>query len=110
MLLQDKCHPQTIAVCKTRADGLGLNVIVGNENDFDINKDTCGILLQYPATDGSIHDYKVLHCHQFMALTHVAHIQSCSMCCPDGKSILLGACKQANTSCISGSSSLPGAR
>ena len=57
--LQDKCHPQTIEVCKTRADGLGLKVLVSDENDFDINKDTCGILLQYPATDGSIHDYKV---------------------------------------------------
>lgn len=57
--VQDKCHPQTIAVCETRADGLGLKVIVQDEKDFDIDKDTCGILLQYPATDGAIHDYKV---------------------------------------------------
>ena len=58
-VLQDKCHPQTIAVCQTRAEGLGLKVIVGKEAEFDINKDTCGVLLQYPATDGSIEDYKV---------------------------------------------------
>ena len=25
-LVSSKCHPQTIAVCKTRADGLGLKV------------------------------------------------------------------------------------
>ena len=57
--MQDKCHPQTIEVCRTRAEGLGLKVIVGKEAQFDINKDTCGVLLQYPATDGSIEDYKV---------------------------------------------------
>lgn len=64
--MQDKCHPQTIAVCQTRADGLGLKVIVSDEKDFDIDKDTCGILLQYPATDGAIHDYKAsLHLYMF---------------------------------------------
>lgn len=57
--MQDKCHPQTIEVCRTRAEGLGLKVEVGNEQHFNIDKDTCGILLQYPATDGAIHDYKV---------------------------------------------------
>ena len=57
--LQDKCHPQTIAVCQTRADGLGLTVEVGPEDGFDFGKDVCGALLQYPATDGSVHDYKV---------------------------------------------------
>jgi glycine cleavage system pyridoxal-binding protein P len=55
---QDKCHPQTIAVCQSRADGLGLKVVVSDEADFNIDKDVSGILLQYPATDGSIHDYK----------------------------------------------------
>lgn len=28
-LVSSKCHPQTIAVCQTRADGLGLKVCVG---------------------------------------------------------------------------------
>ncbi len=59
---QDKCHPQTIAVCQSRADGLGLKVVVGDEASFSIDKDVSGVLLQYPATDGSIHDYKVTHC------------------------------------------------
>lgn len=58
---QDKCHPQTIAVCQSRADGLGLKVVVGDEASFNIDKDVSGVLLQYPATDGSIHDYKVTH-------------------------------------------------
>ena len=57
--LQDKCHPQTIAVCESRADGLGLKVLVSSEEDFKFDKDVSGILLQYPATDGAVHDYKV---------------------------------------------------
>ena len=58
---QDKCHPQTLAVTASRADGLGLKVKVGNEADFEFGSDVCGVLLQYPATDGSLHDYKVAY-------------------------------------------------
>lgn len=58
-LLQDKVHPQTIAVLKSRADGLGLTVEVGDESKFEVDKDVSGVLVQYPATDGSVHDYKV---------------------------------------------------
>ncbi len=49
------CHPQTIDVIKTRAEPLGLKVIVGDE-DKDINESIiCGIL-QYPGTLGDIKD------------------------------------------------------
>lgn len=52
-------HPQTIAVLQSRADGLGLMVEVGDESKFVVGKDVSGVLVQYPATDGSVHDYKV---------------------------------------------------
>ncbi len=49
------CHPQTIDVIKTRAEPLGLKVVVGDEAS-DINEDiVCGIL-QYPGTLGDIKD------------------------------------------------------
>ncbi|MDC0951236.1 aminomethyl-transferring glycine dehydrogenase [Candidatus Pelagibacter sp.] len=49
------CHPQTIDVIKTRAEPLGLTVVVGDEG-ADINEDiVCGIL-QYPGTLGDIKD------------------------------------------------------
>ena len=57
--VSDKCHPQTIEIVKTRAEGLGLEAIVGDENSFDYTaKDVCGVLVQYPATDGAVIDYK----------------------------------------------------
>mgnify|MGYP003323706460 FL=1 len=49
------CHPQTIDVIKTRAEPLGLTVVVGDEAT-DIKEDiVCGIL-QYPGTLGDIKD------------------------------------------------------
>ncbi|MDB2698437.1 aminomethyl-transferring glycine dehydrogenase [Candidatus Pelagibacter sp.] len=49
------CHPQTIDVIKTRAEPLGLTVIIGDEAT-DIKEDiVCGIL-QYPGTLGDIKD------------------------------------------------------
>lgn len=57
-LVADNCHPQTIDVCMTRADGLGMKVIVSNYKKFDYSsKDVCGVLVQYPATDGTVIDY-----------------------------------------------------
>jgi len=46
-------------VCKTRADGLGLTVKVGDESTFEYGDDVCGVLVQYPATDGRVLDYSV---------------------------------------------------
>ena len=60
--LQDKCHPQTIEVCRTRAEGLGLDVVVGDESTFKYDSSVFGVLVQQPATDGSIKDYKVMAC------------------------------------------------
>ena len=47
-------------MCQTRADGLGLVAEVVDEDKFEYAKDVCGVLVQYPATDGSVHDYRGL--------------------------------------------------
>lgn len=48
-------HPQTIDVVKTRADVLGVKVIVADVNSFDLSKgDVCGVMVQYPATGDSL--------------------------------------------------------
>jgi glycine dehydrogenase len=51
------CHPQTIDIVKMRAQPLGLEVVVGDHRKFSATAETFGVLVQYPATDGPIHDY-----------------------------------------------------
>src|SRR5213595_2777436 len=53
----DNCHPQTIAVVRTRAKPLGIDVKTGDYSQFKFNDTIFGALVQYPATDGAIHDY-----------------------------------------------------
>ncbi len=52
------CHPQTIAVVQTRAQALGIEVIVGDHQTETFAQPVFGVLLQYPATDGAIYDYQ----------------------------------------------------
>ena len=52
------CHPQTIAVVRTRADALGIRVRVGCHEEFDFAEGMFGVLVQYPATDGSVVDFR----------------------------------------------------
>ncbi|MEI6328477.1 MAG: aminomethyl-transferring glycine dehydrogenase [Pseudanabaena sp. ELA645] len=51
------CHPQTIAVVKTRAIPLGIEVVIAKHDEFQFDKNYFGALLQYPASDGAIYDY-----------------------------------------------------
>ncbi|MEM8503189.1 MAG: aminomethyl-transferring glycine dehydrogenase [Cyanobacteria bacterium P01_D01_bin.1] len=52
------CHPQTIEVIRTRAQPLGIEVVVGDHRQpLAEEASYFGMLLQYPATDGSINDY-----------------------------------------------------
>ncbi len=56
--VSQNCHPQTIAVVQTRAKPLGIEVIVGDHLTFECDRQIFGALLQYPATDGQICDYR----------------------------------------------------
>lgn len=57
-LIASNCHPQTIDVCKTRADGFDLKVVTSDLKDFDYSSgDVCGVLVQYPGTEGEVLDY-----------------------------------------------------
>lgn len=55
--VSELCLPQTIDVIHSRADVLGIEVIVGNHNTFTPDGNFFGALLQYPAKDGSINNY-----------------------------------------------------
>ncbi|MBL8877754.1 MAG: aminomethyl-transferring glycine dehydrogenase [Phycisphaerales bacterium] len=60
-LVADDCHPQTIAVVRTRAVPLGIEVRVVSPGRLDpAAAGVFGVLLQYPNTSGEIHDYAAL--------------------------------------------------
>jgi glycine dehydrogenase len=52
------CFPQTIDVLKTRAAFIGIELVIGSHNEVALDENYFGALLQYPAADGSIHNYK----------------------------------------------------
>src|SRR5262249_53893265 len=54
----DTCHPQTIDVVKTRAHARGVNVVVGDWTKAPLGDDVFGVLIQYPDTNGGVHDYR----------------------------------------------------
>ena len=57
IFVSERCHPQTIAVIQTRAEPLGIEVIVGCESAFGFEEKTFAVVLQYPDTTGVIRDY-----------------------------------------------------
>ena len=65
--VSDKCHPQTIDIVKTRAVPLGIAVVVGDHRTYVPAADCFGVLVQYPDTTGSIHDFE-----NFFAAAHAA--------------------------------------
>ncbi|MBD2694802.1 aminomethyl-transferring glycine dehydrogenase [Anabaena catenula] len=60
-----ECHPQTIDVLQTRAKPLGINIIIADHQTFDFAEPIFGAILQYPASDGTIYDYR-----NFIAKSH----------------------------------------
>jgi glycine dehydrogenase len=73
-LVADDCHPQTIDVVRTRAEARGMEVEVAAVADFQLGPEVFGVLLQYPATDGLVRDYREVcaHAHAHGALVTAA--------------------------------------
>lgn len=73
--VSERCHPQTIDVLRTRTAPIGVELVIGNHQTLDMaNPDLFGVLLQYPATDGSIEDYThfISNAHQHGVTVAVA--------------------------------------
>jgi len=57
----DHCHPQTLGVVRTRARSMGIELSEGALEDADLDRgDLCGVLVQYPTSDGRIADLRAL--------------------------------------------------
>ncbi len=59
-LVDAACHPQTIAVVRTRAEAQGVDIAVGDPDGFTFGGKVIGALVQYPATDGRVRDFRPL--------------------------------------------------
>ncbi len=73
--VSEGCHPQTIELLRTRAEPLGIRLEIGPHEKFQFQKGgVFGALLQYPQTDGTIHDYRdfCAKAHEAGALVTVA--------------------------------------
>jgi glycine dehydrogenase len=73
-IVDEHCHPQTIAVIRTRAEARGIDIAVSDPEGFTFGPGVIGALVQYPATDGRIRDFRGLcaKAHQAGALVTVA--------------------------------------
>jgi glycine dehydrogenase len=59
-LVDEGCHPQTVAVVRTRAEARGIETMVSDPARFEFKGNVIGALLQYPATDGQLRDFAAL--------------------------------------------------
>ena len=65
-MISHLCHPQTIAVLESRADGFGIKIAVVDVLDGkckhvkEIGDDLIGVLVQYPDTEGGVEDFQGL--------------------------------------------------
>src|SRR5207247_9042949 len=57
-MIAERCHPQTIAVVRTRAEARGVQTVVADPHAFEFRPGVIGALVQYPTTDGEIEDYR----------------------------------------------------
>ncbi|MEA1886859.1 MAG: aminomethyl-transferring glycine dehydrogenase [Bacteroidota bacterium] len=74
LFVDEKIFPQTLEVILTRAEPLGIELVIGDYNEEEIDDSFFGVILQYPSSDGDIRDYSsfVEKVHSVGALVAVA--------------------------------------
>ncbi|WBL21896.1 aminomethyl-transferring glycine dehydrogenase [Zunongwangia sp. HRR-M8] len=55
--ISEQVLPQTISLIKTRAEFLGIEIVLGDHAEFDYSSEFFGALIQYPGKHGQIFDY-----------------------------------------------------
>jgi glycine dehydrogenase len=86
--VSQECFPQTIDVIMSRAEPQGIEVVVGDHKTLELTDDLFGILVQYPACNGEIYNYKELfaNAHAKGIFTVVAaDIMSLAILTPPGE-------------------------
>ncbi|WP_282072568.1 aminomethyl-transferring glycine dehydrogenase [Polaribacter atrinae] len=55
--VSEEILPQTLSVLQTRATPIGIELVVGNHEEFDFSEEFFGAILQYPGKHGQVYDY-----------------------------------------------------
>ena len=56
--VSDEILPQTLSLLQTRSIPIGIELVIGNHEEFDFTDDYFGAILQYPGKFGQIFDYE----------------------------------------------------
>jgi glycine dehydrogenase len=81
-------HPPTLAVLRTRAEAIGIDLVVGDPLAFDFATPIFGAVLQYPTTEGAVVDPRdfIRRAHEAGALvTLAADLLSLLLLTPPGE-------------------------
>ena len=57
VFVDENIFPQTLSVIRTRARGLGIEVVTGCYKDYAFDAKCYGAIVQFPAADGTVRDY-----------------------------------------------------
>lgn len=55
--VSEEILPQTLSVLQTRSTPIGVELVIGNHEEFDFSSDFFGAILQYPGKFGQVYDY-----------------------------------------------------
>ena len=55
--VSEEILPQTLSVLQTRSTPIGVELVIGNHQEFDFSKEFFGAILQYPGKYGQVYDY-----------------------------------------------------
>jgi glycine dehydrogenase len=55
--VSEEVLPQTISILETRSAPLGIELVIGDHENIELDKSFYGVILQYPAKNGQIFDY-----------------------------------------------------
>jgi len=55
--VSEEILPQTLSVLQTRSTPIGVELVIGNHDEFNFSEDFFGAIIQYPGKFGQIHDY-----------------------------------------------------
>jgi len=89
LFVDENIFPQNLAVIKTRANPLGIEIATGRFDEFEFNDMVFGAVVQYPAADGKVEDYSefIEKAHNNGSLvTVIADILSLAVLTPPGES------------------------